>query len=97
MGLIQHNTDEGQRLLETPSKMLMKAVMLLYPAAHGWAVMLCLAAVGYRQRMLRYEGVTPCVVCCGCHQPVVRCCCDILQPRIYGWAIVILVRLGCWI
>ena len=32
--------------------------------------------------------------CCGCHQPAVRC---ILLLRIYNWAVVILVRLGCCI
>ena len=49
------------------------------------AMLLCLAAVGYRQRMLYREGVllripgTACSVCCGCRQPVVHCYC-ILPP-----------------
>ena len=36
-----------------------------------------------------------CSACCGSLPPVVRCC--ILLLRIYGWAVVILVGLGCWV
>ena len=44
---------------------------------------------------LRILGTT-CGACCGCHQPVVRCCCNLLL-RNYSWVVVALVRLGCWI
>ena len=65
-------------------------------------MLLCLAVAGYRQRMLNCEGGplrilgATCGECFGCHQPV-ECCCCILLPKIYGWAVVILVRLGCWV
>src|SRR4029434_7101339 len=66
-------------------------------------MLLCLAVLRYRQRMLDCEGEplpslgTTCDAFCSFHQPVVGCCCCILLLKIYGWAVVILVRLGCWV
>ena len=57
---------------------------------YGWAaILLCLAVVGYRQRMLYREGgpfyrsrVQYAARVCGCNQPVVCCCWCILLLRI---------------
>ena len=83
----------------TPGRQLCCCCCILVLRFYGWAVMLmCLEVVGYRQRMLYCEGGplwilgTTCSAHCSCHQPVVRCC-FILLLKIYGWAVVILVRL----
>ena len=45
---------------------------------------------------LQTAHLATCDVCCGCHHPVVNWYCVLLR-RIYGWAVAILVRLGCWV
>ena len=107
VGLIQWNTDEGRCLLENPSEMLTKAALLvLYPAAQVlWldSHVVVFSSCGLQimhvvlwRRVFTDPGYNMWRVFCGCHQPVVRCCC-ILLLCIYDWAVVILLRLVCWI
>src|SRR4029434_3023612 len=92
----------GTTCVSVTSQLCIVAVVVVVSCCSGSMVgqSCCCAVVGYRQRMLYSEGGRlripgkTCGACCGCHQPVM-CFCRILLLRIYGWAVTVLVRLGC--
>ena len=62
-------------------------MLMLYPAAQVLWLGRHVVVLGSRWLQTAYVE--------GFYQPVV-CCCNLLL-RIYGWAVVILVRSGCWV